>query len=213
MSPNERLLLASKLRSAHEYFEFGCGGSTLLAARVANEDQSSLRMINSADSSFPWLEKLKNDTVVASLLRARRLALHHINIGEIGEWGHPDAKKKKVPLWKQYSATVWQYGRTADLVLVDGRFRISSALQTLYAAQFSLNTTFADTKKASSSILERRDLVIMMHDFTHRKYYHKVLNYMDVIDCVDALVAMKPKAHIDMESLRKDIFRSRNEPI
>mmetsp|Transcript_12504 Transcript_12504/g.18739 ORF Transcript_12504/g.18739 Transcript_12504/m.18739 type:complete len:267 (+) Transcript_12504:23-823(+) len=209
MSTNERDLMANMLRNARIYYEFGCGGSTLLSARVAREPNSTLKLINSADSSLPWIEKLKNDSVLSQLTNSDQLALHHVDIGEIGNWGHPSSRKNMTS-WKKYSETIWKYGRTADLILVDGRFRIACALQTLYASNFPLDVSFEQANQTIS--VHPRDITIMIHDFTKRDHYHKVLEYLDVIECIDTLVVMKPKNYINLQQLRNDILRSHDDP-
>eukprot|EP00428_Durinskia_dybowskii_P081023 CAMPEP_0170427324 /NCGR_PEP_ID=MMETSP0117_2-20130122/39159_1 /TAXON_ID=400756 /ORGANISM="Durinskia baltica, Strain CSIRO CS-38" /LENGTH=61 /DNA_ID=CAMNT_0010686509 /DNA_START=22 /DNA_END=204 /DNA_ORIENTATION=+ len=52
MTSKEVALFVRYLSSAHSYFEFGCGGSTIVASKYGPADLS----ITSVDSSQEWLD-------------------------------------------------------------------------------------------------------------------------------------------------------------
>jgi len=140
---------------------------------------------------------------------SQKLHLHYVNIGEIGDWGFPTSRNN-MSTWLTYSETIWKHGRTADLVLVDGRFRLACALQALYASNFPLDVSFANANQTTP--INPRDITIMMHDFANRNHYHKALDYMDVIYCIDTLTVLKPKSTINLDRLRHDILHFRIDP-
>ena len=100
--------------------EFGCGGSTLVAAR-------QVRRIVSVDSDPLWLAK-----VHAEIAReAVDFTPVHIDIGPVGEWGYP-ADESRLRDWPRYHTRIWQsMGGSPDAVLVDGRFRVACLLQAI----------------------------------------------------------------------------------
>ena len=140
-----RYLLMHELKSSRYYFEYGCGGSTLIAARLIEAFNLSLT-ISSVDSSPSWIDQIKNDTgfqeladcfysftncfiltVISKLSLSEQFSAHYINIGDIGNWGMPTNRSYE-SYWPKYSESIWHYGRDADIVLVDGRFRVACAL-------------------------------------------------------------------------------------
>jgi hypothetical protein len=128
MSAAELGLLASFLRCAQHYFEFGAGGSTCLAASLVAQSVTA---------------------------EPRKPQLIHVDIGPIRDWGYPadDTAREK---WPVYHDGVWEHPRakSADLFLVDGRFRVACFMQII------LHTG--------------PDSLIAIHDFASRKEYHVV---------------------------------------
>lgn len=147
MSAAELGLLASFLRCAQHYFEFGAGGSTCLAASLV------AKSVTAVDSSQAWLDEVA--AYCAATAQPRKPQLIHVDIGPIRDWGYPadDTAREK---WPVYHDGVWEHPRakSADLFLVDGRFRVACFMQII------LHTG--------------PDSLIAIHDFASRKEYHVV---------------------------------------
>jgi hypothetical protein len=147
MSDDERKLFESVARCAETYVEFGAGGSTCVAASLVRTS------ITSVDSSPEWLGQ------VAAVCAARpawvQPALIHVDIGRTGAWGTPNDPDTR-DRWPSYHESLWtrRGAESADLYMVDGRFRVACAMQILLRC--------------------KPDALIVMHDFTSRRGYHVV---------------------------------------
>jgi hypothetical protein len=98
----------------HNYFEFGCGGSTVFC-------DSPLRKTKSVDNNEEWLNKVRP-------LVGPTTELIYINTGPVLEYGNP-VDSTQMTGWAEYSLAFGQRDPNTDLVLVDGRFRVACALQ------------------------------------------------------------------------------------
>ena len=150
MKPGEMLLLRALLTCTDHYLEFGSGGSTCLAASLAQKS------VTSVDSSREWLDSVGEFCAQHSEFIQPRLI--YVDIGPIGKWGVPTDKKTK-PQWSDYHSKVWEVEgcNKADLFMVDGRFRVACFLQTLLHCQ--------------------PDALIAFHDFSSRPKYHLVREF------------------------------------
>ena len=99
---------------SRNYFEFGCGGSTVFCS-------SPLRQIKSVDNNQEWLNKVRP-------LIGSTTELIYINTGPVLEYGNP-ADPTQTTGFADYSLAFSQRDPNTDLVLVDGRFRVACALQ------------------------------------------------------------------------------------
>lgn len=144
-------MLSLALEGCHEYFEFGLGGSTLLAYNKSN------CKINGVDSSKEWV-----DNVLALIPDKNRVCLSYIDIGPIKEFGYPVSGDKK-ECWDQYSKSIHNLAKAPDVVLIDGRFRVACAIQTvLFCIKNNLRPR------------------IFLHD-SSRAAYKRVLEILDVV--------------------------------
>jgi hypothetical protein len=143
----ETNLFASFLRSSHNYFEFGTGGSTCLAASLVRNS------VTSVDSSREWLDLVHKECDVKGL--PIKPMLLHVDIGTVVEWGRPVQFSRR-SAWSDYHSSVWSNPRSkeADFYLVDGRFRVACFMQILLHSQ--------------------HDALIAIHDFASRAQYHVV---------------------------------------
>ena len=181
MAAGEQELLRAQLAQSSVVLEFGIGGSTGIAAEYPLE-----RLIG-IDSHPDWIARCHRDPRIAALAAKGRVALHHIDIGPVKEWGIPASQAHAVK-WRNYSLAVWSRlgGQTPDFVFVDGRFRLSCALQTL---------------------LRLPDLRAMgFHDFWSRPHYHKVLEFTDVLERDGELAILAPKPGTDLRTLARVAF-------
>jgi hypothetical protein len=175
MSAPEIALFKQHLKGARFLLEFGCGGSTLLAA------QQGVRRITSVDSDPAWLEQVAAQPKIRGLQFTGRYA----DIGPIGLWGKP-RRKAYAHRWPAYSTAVWaELKASPDLVLVDGRFRVACCLQALLHTQPGAK--------------------ILFHDFWDRPRYHAVLRYLDCLGRADTLAVLRAKPRVDWKSLAQDL--------
>lgn len=160
------------LQQATHFLEFGCGGSTCLAATTP-----TLQTIVSVESDAAWIEKVRSHVGSGSGSgRGSRCTLVHGDIGPVKEFGHPVSLVAQAPLFSNYTTTPFMsLSHTPDLILIDGRFRVACALQ---------------------AFLRFPNATILFHDFTIRTAYHAVLKVSDVIETVDTLVALRRKPDV-----------------
>jgi hypothetical protein len=124
MHPPEKEELLRHLRAANTYFEFGCGGSTV----VASAEAPNLRRIWSVESDPAWIEKVRPQ------VDAARCQLIHADIGPTGGGGHPVDMFAQAPLFHRYWGAISAVGEQPDVILVDGRFRVACAVEALRVA-------------------------------------------------------------------------------
>lgn len=182
MTVREVALFERYLAKAANYFEFGCGGSTMLACKVGQPDMS----VYSVDSSQEWIDTVKKNPYADNKTKENLLHMHTVNIGPVGSWGYPtQTVAQSQGAWYLYSQAISMAGREFDLVMVDGRFRVACLLQ-----------SFISNPQAS----------VLIHDFFepgHHNAYKALLNVSEVVDRVDTLVALRPKANVRKEDLMK----------
>ena len=177
MSDAEIGVLRECFSKASSLVEFGSGGSTLLAVR-----SPSLRRIWSVESDPAWIERLRANAEVASAERSGRLHLLAADVGPVGGYGFP-VDRSAQSAWPRYYQAVWDDAAAieADLVLVDGRFRVACALEALARA--------------------RPHAILLFHDFWNRTHYHPVLAFTDWLGSCDSLAILRRKAAIDPVAL------------
>ena len=173
MTDGEAAVLRECFSKAASLVEFGCGGSTLLAVR-----SPSLRRIWSVESDPAWIAKLRAETEIATAEQAGRLRLLGADIGEVGEFGFPRDEASR-DAWPRYYESVWDDAAAidADLVLIDGRFRVACALEAIARC--------------------RPHAILLFHDFWNRTPYHPVLAFADWLGSCDSLAILRRKPSID----------------
>lgn len=160
MTGAEQALLRAAASGAARILEFGCGGSTSLLL------EAGAGCLLSVDSDAAWLAR------VAQANPGARLVQHHADLGPCGEWGWPLGPTEPVIAWRYWGAP-WLAMPQADLVLVDGRFRIACAL----AAHGRLAP----------------DGHVAVHDFWPRQAYRDALApFFEVVGSAGTLVLLRP---------------------
>lgn len=113
------------LASCRQYLEYGAGSSTFAAARAGVA-------LVSVESDPCFLEAVERRCRSLTSAGAGEERFLHGDIGRIGPWGKPVMPAVSRPgIWRRYPLAPWQsLGEDfrADLVLVDGRFRVACAL-------------------------------------------------------------------------------------
>lgn len=120
MSAAEITQLELQLAGRDSLLEFGCGGSTLIAAR-------QVKRLVSVDSDSEWLAHVGTNLARAAI----DFTPFHADIGPTKEWGYP-ADTSRLADWPRYHVGVWRRLQgSPDAVLVDGRFRVACLLQSV----------------------------------------------------------------------------------
>ena len=120
MSAAEITQLELQLAGRTSLLEFGCGGSTLVAAR-------QVQKIVSVDSDPAWLADVGTNLARAAI----DFTPYHADIGPTREWGYP-ADERRLRDWPRYHVNVWRHlAGSPDAVLIDGRFRVACLLQSV----------------------------------------------------------------------------------
>lgn len=113
MSKAQKMCFMKHLSAATSYFEYGCGGTTILAAGMSN-----IEHITSVDSDSEWVRKISEFAPDCNLI--------WVDIGITKEFGTPvdDSRRGDFP---NYSS-VWRNAeKPYDLIFIDGRFRVACA--------------------------------------------------------------------------------------
>lgn len=178
MDDVSREIFDRMLRSSARYLEYGSGGSTVSAKKLA-------KAFISVDTD-PFMVKAVRRKV-GKLAPDQHLL--YANIGWTGIHGFPvfrsenAARRKR---WKAYVELPWHRtdrSHPPDLVLVDGRFRVAAAL-----------TSCARLAGA----LESR---IVVDDYISRPWYHFIADYAKLIEIKGRMAVFQPPAECSSELL------------
>jgi hypothetical protein len=176
MTENEQTIFTQYVKNAKLYLEFGLGGSTIAALKNGGGK------VYSVESSKDWIQYMEKKYKIISLSKkSERLCLIHADIGNTRNGGYPiiSNNENNFDCFLNYSKKIFEdYPETknADVVLVDGRFRIACCLSVL--------------------LENKNNPVIMFHDFWLRPQYHAVKKFIEIIDRVDSMMVCKKKDNI-----------------
>lgn len=171
MTPAEIEFFESCLDQAQHYYEFGSGGSTKLAASMGLN-------VHGVESDRRWLEQLYAEVGEACKVK-------HVDIGPTKEWGYPVDLRASAQ-FPDYSRSIHAQDLPFDLILVNGRFRVASTLESI---------DYVLEKGDSSSAR------IFIHDFWNREFYKPVLEFLDAEKTVETAGLFKIKANINRKQL------------
>ncbi len=161
------------------YLEYGAGASTLCAFEMVprtvtvESDGHFLRMIERRCSLHRRERKHEQSAFI------------HANIGPTGTWGKPLFPSFPRPkTWKTYASAPWaKLGRDfrADVILVDGRFRVACAL------------TVALQQQNSSWLL-------MFDDYAERREYWATENFLRLKERCGRMAIFEPSPSMDRKA-------------
>jgi hypothetical protein len=163
MYPNEKQLLFRYLTGINNYFEFGSGGSTAQAAIRA-------KYVVSVENDAAWHAHLRN--LIGPCTNIVWYTVDHQV--PFGSWGRPGRNSSRAA-WSNYTHA-YNAKYHADVILIDGRFRVSCAMCVF------------------SEITEKT--FVVMHDFPDRRHYWVVLNWYDLIELADRLAVFTRKSGV-----------------
>jgi hypothetical protein len=155
---------------AKTYFEYGSGYSTILASNIPG-----INTIFSVDSCYEWINETSNKIENTE----KNIYFLYCDIGSnCKNLGAPFNGQKK-SRWHNYPEAIDHINFIPDCVLIDGRFRVASAIK-----------THSKVSLASK---------IFIHDYDRADYYI-VEEFFTKVDQVETL-AMFQKKDINQELL------------
>lgn len=168
--------------------EFGTGGSTIRALLASNAK------VYSVDSSLEWIHRIQGYRYIRKMQKSR-LQLFHVDIGKTGRWGWP-VEDSSSHLFPAYSSRIFSNIKCdeIDTILIDGRFRVACALNTILY--------FAGNE----------NIRIMLHDFKLRTKYHVLLEYLREEDAMGTLSIFSIKPLTDLFSVKANIEKYKYDP-
>ena len=137
------------LQDCKLYFEYGVGLSTSWAFENSNAK------IIAVDTDKEWISHVDNR--VDNL----RVKLVWVNLGDLTKWGRPNSYKYRNN-FIDYVSGVWNFKSQADVILIDGRFRVACFLYSL--------------------IHSKKDSIIIFDDYFNRPWYHIVEDVIPLHD-------------------------------
>lgn len=174
MTPVESQLFRQALKGCRRYLEYGCGGSTALAL------ENPATVVVSVESDAGWIDKLRANSLLSKHEKSGRLIFCPANIGPVGGWGAP-AGDSRIREWNKYWTQPWTaYDIEYDFILVDGRFRVATAL---FCAKYA-----------------RPGTTIAVHDYFNRPWYFVLDKYFEFVERADNLVIFKTRGAVNERS-------------
>lgn len=179
LSEPEKAMLIRELKRTAAHFEFGMGGSSLLAVRAG------VRQIVSVDSDAAWVAGVREHPEIAPRYADGSVSALHADIGPVREWGAP-ADRASLQMWNAYLAVGWtEWARRKalpDLVFVDGRFRVACCI----------SVALVNMQRQPEAGLR-----VLMHDVNdERPHYRDALEFFEQVEIVDSLMLMKPRSDV-----------------
>ena len=99
-------------------------------------ENTSSRIV-SVDTDKKWIKKVNISKY------KERIKINWINLGDIGNWGRPKTYKYRKKFF-DYISNVWKFNIKADVVLIDGRFRVACFLFSLLKTKKKIIIIFDD---------------------------------------------------------------------
>ena len=173
LSANDIKIFYQYLDKSTVYFEYGSGGSTYQANLRPN-----IQKIYTVESDKTWMNKLNssiNNTKITYIYNEMGTKPH--------TWGYPSGRCLKTDLinYSEHMRNLSIEERSKiDLVMIDGRFRVACCLKCFEVIN--------------------DDCYIIFDDFLHRKKYHIILNYYDIIEKTEdkRMVILRKKKNISI---------------
>jgi hypothetical protein len=173
LGKNDREMFYRYLRNINIYFEYGSGGSTYHASIIDN-----IKKIYSVESDIQW-QKTLQQKISNPIINY----IYNEMDTQPNSWGHPGKNStniQKINYSNQMRKLSKEEQDSINLVFIDGRFRVACCL------------------KCYDIIKD--DCLIAFDDFLNRPYYHKVLEYFDIIEKTkdNRMVILKKKKNVNI---------------
>ena len=124
-----KTLFGEGIAKATTLLEYGCGGSTVFAAK------NGLHVV-SVETDALYASAVNEKLHALGL--ASKAQVFHSNIGPTLKWGYPlrdSPTPVNIGCWTDYTAKPWREakakGLRTDVVLIDGRFRVACVIRSL----------------------------------------------------------------------------------
>lgn len=193
MTDGEKKLFYESLQDTRVLLEFGSGGSTIYALKNRIK-------VFSIESSRWFMMVMKKSTIIKDAQKNNDLYYYYANIGTTGEWGYPLSKHvngkiywhdpiKNIPSY--LSSYMYKNWDKIDTVFIDGRYRVSCALNILI--------NFPNIKK------------IIIHDYISRKEYHILEQFFHREATSGTLVIFSPRCDISHRKITESIEKYKDD--
>ena len=171
MSEKERNLLIKHIKLSQKHIEFGAGGSSFLALLYSDA------VVYSVESNKNWIDYIQSWKFIRDKERENKISFNVIDIGQTGDWGYPVNNSNETD-YPKYSLSIFEKLKDThvDTIFIDGRFRVACAL---------------------ASILYCPYAKILMHDYTIRKEYHVIEEFLDICEVADTLTVFSLKKNFN----------------
>lgn len=179
MTAAETMTFQKYLSNCVNYFEYGSGGSTYMAAGLDN-----IENMCTVEADETWINEMQmTSEEVQNRMKNNTIQFYVVDINcDASFWSYPKDESKKDE-WCKYPGALKDYIQTyqlyPDFILVDGRFRVACVVKVLME-------------------LYNRQPIIAIHDYADRECYQFVQEFMDILEQVDSLIVFRPKKDIDM---------------
>ena len=171
----------SLVQSSTTYLEFGSGSSTLHAAAAGGS-------FVSIDSDAGFLSAVTDMCNIEPRAHSEGTFVA-VDIGRTGPWGVPSRRRanpRRVAKWAEYPMAPWNtMGKNfrADVVLVDGRFRVACGLAVVVMQ--------ADA-----------DWTLLFDDFADRSEYEPMREFATLVAMHGRMAEFRPAPSLDHSSAR-----------
>ena len=205
----ERLLDALLQPTTRTYVEWGSGGSTelvneLLLAKALPHDFLAI----SIESSLRWMEHMRRKSPRLSYgVETGQLRLVHGDMGPTGYLGYPlrfdpTDKARALPYVRLHRKL---NGRKADLVLVDGRFRLACMMEAV-----------SHLNQCSSYYKCPQQPIVLLHDYLPkdraRATYERARAFYHLLYRNGSLATLTPKRNVDNVDVVETLTSALGEP-
>ena len=183
LTSNEMNEFVNVVQNAALYLEFGSGGSTYYVLK------NTKSIVISVESDLNWINYLRKNSFISDMEEFNRLKFYYVNIGNIYNAGRPIKYSSTYNTqYKDYSSEVFnifsEYKNLIDIIFIDGRFRVACVLNTILHCS------------------KNKNLIIMIHDFFDREYYHVVLKFLECVKEAGRLGVFKIKDDINLHEVK-----------
>ena len=119
------------LKDCNLYFEYGVGMSTRWVIENSNAH------VIGVDTDKEWIDFVNIES------DSDRTNLIWVNLGDLTKWGRPNSYKRR-EYFIDYISGVWNFNEQADVILIDGRFRVGCFLYSLLHSKIGSILIFDD---------------------------------------------------------------------
>ena len=184
MKYDEILLFLKYLKNCKKYFEYGCGGSTLLASKLNNIE--NIECVDNIKEVIEFIQK----NYINKRINSNTLNINYIDTnGDKNNWGRP-LPNLPIKNYELYQSAIKRCVFKPDLILIDGRFRVSCAINCL--------SVMTD------------DTILLIHDYTHRKEYHVLEDFFVKLETIYSLNVFKKKSGLQLINIKNILEKYTN---
>lgn len=186
MQPASIKAFEERLRAAKVYLEYGSGASTVRACELGVPE------VHTVETSREFLDRVLKDC--AAIECKSKIHAYFSDIGPTKAWGYP-VSREQCNRWPTYSSSAWDAlnaeNKNPDLILVDGRFRVSAFLYSFMMCQ--IGTT------------------ILFDDYKNRPHYHCVEKIVKPIDFHGRMAEFR-KMEVNIKDVLPLLIRAAVDP-